>query len=177
VDAGDAAEAAIQELDKNADGKLAKDEWTASPALVVSIEQYDNNGDSILDADEIENGIEAWQQTGVGARPLPFKVLLNGRPLAGAIVRIEPVSFLRDAVKIATGQTSPGGGGHLSLAPEDMPENAPNMPLVQPGLYRVEITHPSIRIPPKYNTETTLGIEITSGKPGPEGAVWSLSTK
>jgi hypothetical protein len=63
------------------------------------------------------------------------------------------------------------------MAAEDRPKNAPNMPLVQPGIYRVEITHPSVKIPAKYNTETTLGIEITSASPGPEGAIWSLTNK
>ena len=57
------------------------------------------------------------------------------------------------------------------MAAEDRPRNAPNIPLMQPGLYHVEITHPSTKIPAKYNTQTTLGIEITSGNPGPEGAV------
>jgi hypothetical protein len=63
------------------------------------------------------------------------------------------------------------------MSPDDMPKNAPKMPLVQPGLYSVEITHPSTKIPAKYNTATTLGIEVSSASPGPEGAVWNLTTK
>jgi hypothetical protein len=32
---------------------------------------------------------------------------------------------------------------------------------VQQGLYRVEITHDSVTIPDKYNTATTLGLEVS----------------
>ena len=32
---------------------------------------------------------------------------------------------------------------------------------MQPGLYRVEITHPTVTLPAKYNTETTLGREVS----------------
>jgi hypothetical protein len=58
-----------------------------------------------------------------------------------------------------------------------MPKGAPQIELMQPGLYRIEVTHPSRKIPAKYNTETTLGIEITSANPGPRGVHWSLTTK
>jgi hypothetical protein len=176
VDAGAAAAQAIDMHDQNGDGQLSKTERSTSPELAAVAERYDTNGDSSLDGDEITSGIDAWQQTGIGARSVPFAVRFDGRPLAGASVRLVPAAFLGDAVKPATGDTGPTGGGYLRMAPEDLPKNAPNIPLVQPGLYHVEITHPSTDIPPKYNSSTTLGIEITSGNPGPQGVTWSLST-
>lgn len=177
VDASSAAAQAVELYDRNADGQLSKDEWSASPALVAVAASYDKSGDGTLSDDEIIAGIAAWEQSGVGARTVPFVVRWNGRPLAGATVRLAPAPFLEDAVKAASGETGASGGGQLSLASEDRPRNAPKIPLMQPGLYHVEITHPSTKIPAKYNTQTTLGIEITSGNPGPEGAVWSLSAK
>lgn len=177
VDADDAAEAAIEQHDRNGDGQLAKDEWSASPVLASIAKRFDTSGDAVLDAGEISNGLAAWQLSGIGVRSVPFTVTLDGRPLGGAIVRLIPADFFDGAIKPATGQASPTGGGLLGMAPEDMPPNAPKMALVQPGLYRVEITHPSKRMPAKYNTETTLGIEISSGNPGPEGAVWRLTSK
>ena len=74
-----------------------------------------------------------------------------------------PEDFFGGAIKPATGTSGPGGRGYLGVAPEDLPENTTSLPLTQPGLYRVEITHPSVRIPAKYNTETTLGIEVAEG--------------
>ncbi|HEX3599635.1 MAG TPA: hypothetical protein VHU84_05795 [Lacipirellulaceae bacterium] len=177
VNASAAAAAAIKQYDRNGDGKLAKDEWRTSPALAAVASQYDQNGDGELTSEEIAAGIAAWRQTGIGARTVPFEVRLNGQPLSGATVRLEPAPFLGGGVKEASGETSAGGNGQFNMKPEDRPKNAPNMPLMQPGLYHVLITHPSIKIPPKYNIDTTLGIEITSSNPGPEGVKWSLSSK
>ena len=177
VDPEGAAASAIEEFDRDSDGRLAKDELSAAPMLASVVPQYDKNGDGALDADEIASGIGTWEETGVAVRPVPFMVTLNGRPLSGATIRFVPAGFLNDAIKGATGETGPGGGGHLAIAREDLPPNSPNMPLVQPGFYRVEITHPKAKIPAKYNTQSTLGIEITSGNPGPEGAKWALETK
>jgi hypothetical protein len=177
VDANDAAATIIEELDRDGDGKLAQAEWTSSPVVAAVATNYDKNADRFLESAEIVAGIAQWQTTGVGARSVPFRVIFNGAPLVGATVTLVPADFLGDAVKPATATTGPGGGGQLALAREDLPKNAPNMPLMQPGLYRVEITHPSIKVPAKYNTETTLGIEISSANPGPEGALWSIGNK
>ena len=177
VNAGAAANKAIELYDKNGDGQLAKEEWSSSPALSAVASTYDKNGDGILLKDEIAGGIDAWKQSGVGARVVPFTVQWNGRRLVGAKVLLVPAPFLDDVLKSATGDAGPGGAGQLDLAPEDRPPNSPDIPLMQPGLYHVEITHPSTKIPAKYNTATTLGIEITSGNPGPVGVVWALTSK
>jgi hypothetical protein len=177
VDASSAASQAVELYDRSGDGELSKDEWSASAALVAVAASYDKGGDGKLSADEIGEGVAAWGQSGVGARTVPFAVRWNGRPLAGATVRLVPAPFLEGAVKGAAGETGAGGAGQLSMAAEDRPRNAPDIPLMQPGLYHVEITHPSTKIPAKYNTQTVLGIEVTSGNPGPEGAIWSLSAK
>ena len=177
VDADEAAEAAIELHDGDGDGQLSKDEWSKSPALLFVAAPYDTNHDGALSADEIGSGIDIWKRTGVGVRFVPFAVQWNGRPLPGATVRLVPAPFLGESIKAATGETNQSGSGQLNLATEDRPKNAPNIALMQPGLYQVEITHPSVKIPAKYNTQTTLGIEITGTFPGPEGVVWSLSAK
>jgi hypothetical protein len=175
VNPDDAATAALEQFDTNGDAALAQDEWNKSPVLASVAEQYDTSGDRTLSAEEIAEGIRGWQQGPVGVRVVPFKISYNGRPLSGAKVSLLPAEFLGGAVKPASGESGQLGTGKLRLAPEDLPKNAPKMPLMQPGLYRVEITHPSVKIPAKYNTQTTLGIEISGGNPGPQGIVWDLA--
>lgn len=177
VDPSTAAGAAIDELDRSGDGQLSKDEWSASAPLASVATQYDGNQDGNLSSDEIAAGIARWIQTGVGARQVPFTVVLDGRGLSGATVRLVPAPFLGLGLKGAFGETSASGSGMLNMAPEDRPKNAPNIPLMQPGLYEVQITHPARPIPAKYNTQTTLGIEISSGNPPPQGVTWSLVSK
>jgi hypothetical protein len=175
VDADAAADQAVELHDRNGDGQLSKEEWSASPALVAIAPSYDKNADSVLSVDELTGGFAGWEQSSVGARAVPFTIQWSGRPLPGATVRLVPAPFFDGALKGASGQSGPRGTGQLDMAPEDRPRNAPNIPLMQPGLYQVEITHPSVKIPEKYNSQTTLGIEITGTNPGPEGITWSLS--
>ena len=47
----------------------------------------------------------------------------------------------------------------MRIAEEDLPESQKGMVGIHNGTYRVEITHPEVSIPAKYNTETTLGFE------------------
>jgi hypothetical protein len=177
VDADDAAAQAVDRHDRNSDRQLSKEEWSASPELSAVAPSYDKNGDGNLSVDEIVAGFEAWTQSGVGARAVPFAIVWNGRPLSGATVRLVPAPYFDNALKGASGEAGPGGAGQLNMAPEDRPRNAPDIPLMQPGLYRVEITHPSVKIPEKYNSKTTLGIEISATNPGPQGITWSLSAR
>jgi hypothetical protein len=176
VDAVAAAAAAVQQLDKNGDQRLDDEELAASPGLNSAKDRYDGDRNGSLDEAEIAAGIRRWSEGSLGAASVPYVIQWNGRPLAGADVKLIPESFLGDAVKGAIGQER-RGSAYLALRPEDRPAGAPNAPLVQPGLYRVEITHPSVQIPAKYNTSTTLGIEIAQDTLSTGGVTWTLTSK
>jgi hypothetical protein len=173
-DTGKVATAAVAQYDKDGNGQLEQGEWQASGALAGSIEVYDTNGDMVLSREEIAAGLARWQKGEMGARPLPFQVKLGGRPLEGADVKLIPEEFFAGAIKPASGTSGAGGRGYLGLSEADRPKNAPQLPLTQPGLYRVEITHPRQKIPAKYNTESTLGIEVADDRIDPRGVVWDL---
>lgn len=173
-DPGKAAAAAIAKYDSDGNGQLEQGEWQRCPALAGSIEVYDTDGNKTLSAEEITAGITRWQKGEMGARPLPFQVKLGGKSLEGAEVKLIPEDFFGGAIKQATGTSGPGGRGYLGVAPEELPGNKTSLPLTQPGLYRVEITHPSVKIPAQYNSETTLGIEVADGQINPRGVVWEL---
>jgi hypothetical protein len=172
VDPVSAAEAAMKQFDKDGDGQLSAVELEASPGLASAATRYDADKNGSLNVEEVTAGISGWAEGEVGAAAVPFVVQLDGRPLSDAVVKAIPEPFLGDALKPATGTE-----GYLAVAPEDRPPNSPNFPLMQPGLYRIEITHPSISIPAKYNTETTLGHEVSKDTIGNQAVVWSLTTK
>jgi hypothetical protein len=170
-----AAHAAIEKYDRDGDARLQQSEWSQCPALAASIEIYDVDDDDAISEDELGAGMRRWQEGEMGARPLPFQVKLGGKPVQGARVELIPEDFFGDAVMPASGVSGQGGRGFLGVALEDLPPNAPKLPLTQPGLYRVEITHPSVAIPPKYNDESTLGIEVADDIINPRGVVWDLA--
>ncbi len=177
VNPGGAAAKAIEELDKNSDGVLQQDELRACPALVHAAGVYDSDHNGDLTAEEIKAGINHWAASRTGAMMLPFRVTLDGRPLADADVRLVPVSFLADSIKPNVGKADSSGSGMLGLAPEDRPRNAPPTPLATPGLYRVEITDPSGKVPAQFNTESMLGVETFVASRNPGGITWDLQTK
>lgn len=179
VDPEKAAALAMEEFDRDGDGVLNGEELQACPALVYAMPVYDTNRDKQLSEEEVAAGIGRWATARIGAILLPFRIQLDGRPLAGAKVEMIPVSFLGGAIKPAHGVANKVGIGKLRLAPEDrLPNTPPNMPLVPPGLYRVEITHPDIEVPAKFNVDSTLGVETSVvGALYRTEVVWNLSSK
>jgi len=178
VDPEGAAELAIEEYDRNTDGQLNAEELKASPPLVDALPAYDADRNGSLSQEEIAAGISHWSQRGIGAMALAFTVRLDGRPLEGAEIKLIPATFLGDAIKPASGVADRTGSGSLAMSAEDRPSNVPrNLPLVQPGLYSVQITHPTRKVPAKFNTATTLGLEAGVAGQNPNGISWNLTSK
>jgi hypothetical protein len=168
----------MEAFDQNADSQLGRDELAACPPLVDAMPTYDGNRDGLLTHEELVKGIETWAERKIGAFPLQFTVRMDGRPFEGAQVLLKPVDFLGDAFKPASGEADGAGAGSLNLAPSDRPEDLPpNLPLIQPGLYRVEITHPTVKVPAKYNETSTLGLEAAVAGQNPAGVTWNLTSK
>jgi hypothetical protein len=178
IDGEESAARAVDEFDQNSDRSLGAEELKACPSLEAAIGAYDTDGNKALSEAEIAAGIGLWSKRAVGAIPLPFAVTLDGRPLPGAVVKLIPEPFVGDSLKPAGGQADETGGGMLNMAAEDRPANVPaQLAVVQPGLYRVEITHPTRKIPEKYNVKTTLGVESSAAGQTTSGVTWALKSR
>jgi hypothetical protein len=94
VDAGTAAAGAIELADKDGDGAISKEEAVATPSLKTVFEKYDVNTDGRLDAAEIESQIASWYAKTSMVIPIRFTVKMDGRPLTGAKVVLEPEPFV-----------------------------------------------------------------------------------
>jgi hypothetical protein len=171
VNADVAAAAAIEAYDENSDGMLSEAELAKLPAL--TLKSADKDGDGQVSAAEIATRIRLWSEGETGIMSFYCTVTLDGRPLEGAEVKLDPEPFLGDAVKPASGVTRPDGA-ILKIDPTLLPEEDRYLRGVQPGLYKVRITHPSQKIPPRYNTATTLGQEIV---PGTTGGSYALTSR
>jgi hypothetical protein len=100
--------------------------------------------------------------------PAHVHVTLDGQPLAGAQVLFEPEAFLGDEIKKATGTTNQFGDVAPVIAKEDRAN--PTLPGgVHFGLYKVRISKQAggkETIPARYNSETTIGQEVSYDDPG-----------
>ncbi len=155
-------DAVISQYDKNGDGQLALEELADCPALLDAMKNnIDKDNDKRLSKEELTERFSMWVKGGVGASFLACRVTKGGRPVEGAHVRLIPESFFGDVIQPAEGTTDKRGSALLAMDSANLPADLQNLRAVQQGLYRVEITHPSVDIPAKFNTQTTLGVEVS----------------
>jgi hypothetical protein len=166
IDAKAAGEAAITALDTSGDRVLSGQELDRIPAIRSALGMFDTDGNKQVSAEEIAARIESWQIVPVPAIPMNCSVRLGRRPLAGATITLEPESFLADQLRPASGITDSSGFAYLSMESGDGVTSGSSG--VQCGLYKVRISKRSgtkEQIPAKYNSETTLGLEVAPDAP------------
>lgn len=156
-----AAEALLVEYDSNRDGQLSRDEFMRCPGLADAMNHYDENRDKLISRDELITRFAGWVESGLGVSSLACCVTLKGRPLVGAEIAFIPEDCFGGTIQPASGITDDSGTAMLSIDADYLPQDAHNMLGVQQGLYRIEITHPTEKIPVKYNAESQLGKEVS----------------
>jgi hypothetical protein len=178
VDPDDASRQAIEQYDTTRDGLLSEEELAGVPGIAKYKNLYDKDGDGQVSEDEIATRLRLWHEQGLGFRPLNVVVLVDGRPLPNASLEFVPEPYLGPNVKRATGITDDGGMASLAVAVEDMPPELADLPIdgVMGGTFKVRVTHPTVKLPPRFNAETLLGEEIAFDTIR-ERAVISIKTK
>lgn len=153
----------IQIGDKDRNGKLSTEELKSVPYVAVMAGSYDKNRDHDITAEEISKRLAAIVfDPRKAMSPGECIVLRKGTPLSGAQVKLIPAPGLEQSLPNAMGKTGKDGIARLKMGDEHRPENVPHVVgLIRPGLYRVEVTHPSTPIPARFNTETILGAEVS----------------
>ena len=166
--------AAIQQYDQDGDGALSKAELAKCPGMLKAIELYDLNSDGNITAAEIADRINLWREHKTASMSVSCGVKLNGKPLDGGTVEFVPEEFFGDALHPASGEIQ-GGYAIVFVDPNLLPADQADLLGVHPGVYKVKVTHPTIKIPAKYNTETTLGQEVALDNPEMETMQFDLS--
>ncbi len=162
VDAVAGSQQLIAANDKNGDGVLSQDELAALGAVRERFDVYDADGNGQIAQAELAENLARVFDGRTGLLSASCRVTRNGQPLVGAYVYFIPIALIADSVPIASGVTEHGGVAKLSIQKEDLPKNAPPVSgLIRPGLYSVEIVHPTLKVPEIYNKQTTLGQEVT----------------
>jgi hypothetical protein len=155
IDAGDAAAKALELYDANGDASLDKDELAKCTPLAQAVANYDANGDGSLNEEEISTRLERIAGSSASLTTINCTVTVSGRTLIGAAVKLRPVEFLGDALPPAEGTTDDTGVAHPTAPSDRLPAKLANEALVFPGLYHVEVTHPTAKVP-----AADLGCEI-----------------
>lgn len=166
-DADGAATQALIKYDTDKDGFIAGQELEKAPGLNAAIKSFDTDGDGKLSGEEIANRILEWDKMSLGMMNLTCTVLMDGQPLTGATVTFVPEEFLGGVTQQASDVTSPIGTASPKVPKENRP-SPDSPPGIQAGLYKVRISKMeggTEAIPARYNTETTLGQQVSKDDP------------
>lgn len=149
--------------DADGDGFLAGPELDGAPGLKAAMKNLDADGDGKVSSDDIADRIRAWEDQQIGLMSISCELYMDGQPLSGATVTFEPEEFLGDSIKVAIGETGLAGTFRPKVPKSERP-SPDSPPGVQAGLYRVRVSKMrggSESIPARYNTETTLGQQVS----------------
>jgi hypothetical protein len=147
-------------FDSNGDAELDSKELKAAPGLGSSIKAIDTNSDGKMSRSELESRFALYKSGKVALQSVTFQVLYKNRPLEEGSVRMIPEPFLEGLCEPAEGMIFGG-----ATTPTIVGQKLPAMRL---GFYRIEVTSDAKKIPAKYNTETTLGMEVSPVSDGPD---------
>jgi hypothetical protein len=144
----------LELVDTDGDELLTKSELKVTPGLLSALVDLDKDKDGKLSRVELLDRFKFYVESRVGLQGLNCTVTMNGRPLHDAHIDLVPEPFMIDYIEPAQGDVINANTGYVELSTD------PELPGVRPGIYRVEITSPSVEIAAKYNTETIYGIEV-----------------
>ena len=167
-DPENAATKAMTQYDANRDGFLDAEELDKCPALKNALKQLDTDGDGRLSREELLHRLQQFKKTDVGVFSTTVKVRMDGEPLVGALVEMEPEPFMGSSIKPAQGTTDDSGRALMRIA-------GPEPPGCNFGFYRVRISQKDASgeelVPDHF--QGTLGIEVPNSSGG--GTVFSLT--
>lgn len=161
IDVGEATDGMLAMFDTDQDGALSQAEGNACQAVAEQWERYDANGDGSTTREEIQARFEKWTAGDTGMMNLRAEVSWRGKPLPDAVVQLTPFEFLGEHVLPAEGTTDRYGFVFLSIPKDLLPASQQGTHGMQVGLYEVQVTHPNLKIPSKYNAETQLSVDLS----------------
>jgi hypothetical protein len=156
--AADAGRQAVAQYDRQNCGRIGGSDLARSPAIQSIAAQLDPQNSGGITAAAIDARIRSYREQNIGRMLTMFAVLHNGKPLSDAVITLVPEAFLGPNMQTGGGTTDSMGRTRPSI-PLQGADRFPGMPC---GFYRVQITKAGESIPSRYNTETTLGVEISA---------------
>ena len=170
VDPLSAAAEAIRLYDANGSGSLEEVELVKCPAMMNARDRYDKDGNLQISQEEIFQHLKSLYSASVGLLELQCVITRNSKPLPGATVRFIPEPFLGDDLQTAVATTDGDGLANPKIPVDQLTDRLRNASLMQVGLYRVVIEHPSL----PTDQAKELGFEVDPTRRGGTTARFDL---
>ena len=163
LDPAAVAAAIMAEYDEDSSGEISKSELKKCQGLeMLTIREELLLPEYRLDSDESGTISEAEFTEKLRAnfesmrQAFGCQVTYRGRPLEGATITLTPMPFMGE-IAGASGETDIEG--MCSVQGDD------GKPGAIPGIYRVEITHPDVKLSSKYNTDSNISVALDTTNP------------
>lgn len=150
------ATGAIAAYDTDSDGGLNKKECKKSP---FDLARWDLDSDGQIVESEIQERIEKYVEKKTGLLDVICQVTYNRQPISDALVEFVPEDYMGGAIEAAEATTDRDGRATPAI-PAVIAKDAV-LTGIRPGLYKIKVTHPSVKIPAKFNEETTLSFDAS----------------
>lgn len=178
IDYEASARAALTTYDADGDGSLGRAELAACPALVTAFDRIDTDADTRLGEAEIAGYLRRLQESGVAMVSWTLRIMVDGKPIEGAHVSLEPAEFLHPGMLPAEGVTDRQGLVTLAVAEEHRP--APHARVLHCGLYNARVSPDGDRSDSANGAAErgAFGVEVRpEGQADYTGAVIHLTSK
>lgn len=155
-----ASSLALELFDADKSGALEAEELKQLPGLGSSVDALDADKNAALSSAEIQTRLNQWVASKSGRITVSIIVTRDGKPAPGLDVKLIPEAFLKGTIVPAVGTTDERG-----IALPTQPESDDKPRGVGPGFYRVEVSGGTPPVAAKFNTATTLGLEVAPDSP------------
>ncbi len=155
------AHSAMEEYDKNKDGKLDPEELENCPALKNALLQIAGPEKSYLTEEDLAKRLEKFQKSRVGLAGIVCRVIRGGKGVKDVTVTFIPEKFMGGTIKPASGISDEEGDVVMRTEGESLPG-------LNLGYYRIEVSQKDEQgnelLPPRFNKESKFGQEVCNDR-------------
>jgi hypothetical protein len=148
----------LARCDADGNDSLIKSEAELAPGLLSRWSRYDADRDGMISRAELESHVQEWVDRGDGMASITCVVRLKNRQIGDVSVRLIPDEAFSGKIHSAETVSHPKFPSFLSIPAEYKHPAHAKLAGMQYGLYRVEVTHPSLNLVPSADSR---GVDVS----------------
>jgi hypothetical protein len=152
------ADSLLERCDADGGGSLTKKEAELVPGVLARWSRYDVNKDGVVTREELESHVQEWVDRKDGISSITCTVRLKNRQIGDVTVKLIPDESLKGIVQPAETVSHSQYASFLSIPAELKDKAYAKLTGMQYGLYRIEISHPTMKLAPAANSR---GLDVS----------------
>lgn len=151
------AQRVLEQLDADSDGVVSREEAVGIPGIAAAWDRYDLDSSGSVSGEELQTRAQQWVDRDVAIAIVGCKVKLDKSELVDVAVCLIPEEVHAGEVLPAKAVSKHGRNGYFCLDEEHRGNDQRYRRGNQLGLFRIELSHPSMQLQPAAGFE---GIDL-----------------